>query len=327
MLMILAVSLLTTVPAIGHTDTTLAVRRGTRLQISNFSGSVNVSTWDRDAIRIAADRSGRTRVELSEDEEAYHVGTTNPRGVPGSVDFDITAPAWMALEIEGPMTDVNIQGTHGNVKVETVKGEISVDGGNGALELSSVQGDVSVARANGRVKLSSINENVTATQINGQIEAETVNGDIVLDGVQLDALHASSVGGDLWFSGTLKPSGRYQLESHSGDIQVVTPDSPDANVSVSTFSGEFSSDFDLMLSGTRKRERMQFTLGHGGAQIELQSFSGDIQLLKESQVNAIRSELKSQGGERAPRAPRVPRTPKPPKTPKSPKSEQNDSDN
>ncbi len=326
MLMILAVTLLTAVPASGHTDTTLAVRRGTRLQISNFSGNVSVSAWDRDAIRIEADHSGRTRIELSTDSEAYHLTTSNSRGVPGDVDFEITAPAWMALEVDGTMTDVSIEGTRGNVKVETVNGEVNVDGGSGTLELSSVQGEVSVARAKGRLKLSSINENVTATQIDGEIEAETVNGDIVLDGVRLSALHASSVGGDLWFSGALTPIGRYQLESHSGDIQVVAPDSPDANVSVSTFSGEFSSDFDLMMSGARKRERMQFTLGHGGAQIELQSFSGDIQLLKESQVDAMRAFLKAQDGERTPKAPRQPKAPKPPKAAKAKHKDSDSSD-
>ena len=290
---LLAATVVTLLAMPGHTDTTLTVRTGARLEVSNFVGGVSVSSWDRSEVRVEADHSKRTRIVLENRPTGLKITSTADRGTPGDVEYHITAPAWMALDITGPFTDVDVDGSRGDVKVETIKGDVSVRGGNGFLELSSVQGDISVEGANGRLKLNSINQDVTASHIAGQIQAETVNGDLVMDDVQLDALEASSVSGSMWFNGTLKIDGRYQLHSHSGDIEVVAPDHPNAAVTVSTFSGDFSSDYDVTFNGTHGHRELQFTLGSGGAQLDLESFSGNIRLLKAATVDALRARIKA----------------------------------
>jgi DUF4097 and DUF4098 domain-containing protein YvlB len=315
----LAVTLLTTLSGPGHTDTTLAVQTGSRLEISNFQGQVNVTAWNKNAVRIEAEHGRRTHVVFSIEGRSLKIDTSNDRGIPASVDFQLSVPSWMPLDVSGTMTDVSVDGTEGSIKVETVNGDVTVRGGRDYIELSSVQGVVELAGAKGHMKLSSINEGVIVRGVSGQIEAETVNGDVMLDDVQLDGLTVSSVGGDVWFNGPLKPGGRYQLESHSGDLQVVTADAPDANLSVSTYSGEFSSDFDLAMHGEGKRERLQFTLGRGGSQISLESFSGDIQLLKASEVASVRAAIRASTPKvaRTPEAAEAPVAPSPPTPPSS----------
>jgi len=50
---------------------------------------------------------------------------------------------------------------------------------------------------------------------------------------------------------------------------------------VNTFNGSFESDFAVTLSGQNGRNRrLTFALGGGGATIDLESFSGDIRLVK-----------------------------------------------
>ncbi len=51
-------------------------------------------------------------------------------------------------------------------------------------------------------------------------------------------------------------------------------------MAVSTFNGEFESEFPVPLSGTRKGKGFNFTLGSGSAQVTLESFQGPIQLLR-----------------------------------------------
>lgn len=289
----LTVALLATLTLGDHSDTTLAVRTGGRLEISNFSGSVSVSTWSRDAVRVRVRSEGRTEVEVSPELGGLQLNSLARRGPPGHVDYTLTAPAWMPIEISGPMNDVEIDGTQASVKVETVNGDVTLRGGTGDIELSSVQGGVDVVGANGRLKLSSINQGVSMSRVSGQAEVETVNGDILLDDVKLDVLDASSVSGNVWLNGTFRPDGRYQIESHSGDIQIVLPDKPNARVTVSTFSGEFSSDFQVMLSELKSKEHVNFALGTGGPRLDLESFSGRIQLLKASDVDAMRQKLRT----------------------------------
>jgi hypothetical protein len=51
-------------------------------------------------------------------------------------------------------------------------------------------------------------------------------------------------------------------------------------VAVSTFSGEFESEFPVPIRGTRKGKGFNFTLGGGSAQVTLESFQGTIQLVR-----------------------------------------------
>jgi len=289
----LLVAVLASVTLGNRADTTLTVHSGGRLEVSNFAGSVAVSAWGRDAVRIRVRSGAGTEVEVSPSLGGLEVSSSDRRGPPERVEYDITAPTWMPIDVSGPMNDVEIDGSKASVKVETVNGSVTLRGGNGNIELSSVNGDVAVTGASGRLKISAISQGVTASRLAGQAEIETVNGDILLDDSQLDALDASSVSGNLWMSGTLREQGRYNLESHNGDIQVVMPDQPNARVTVSTYSGELSSDFAVGLSRLSSKENVNFTLGSGGAHLDLQSFSGRIQLLKASDVEAMRRTLKS----------------------------------
>jgi hypothetical protein len=49
---------------------------------------------------------------------------------------------------------------------------------------------------------------------------------------------------------------------------------------VSTFSGDFESDFPVPLRETRKGRRFSFSLGSGSAQVSLESFQGTIRLVR-----------------------------------------------
>jgi DUF4097 and DUF4098 domain-containing protein YvlB len=312
------VAVLATTLSLGNrADTTLAVRSGGRLEVSNFSGAVSVNSWSRDAVRVRVRCEGNTEIEVTPESGGLQINSTERRGPPGRVEYDITAPTWMPIEVSGPMNDVEIDGSKSNVKVETVNGDVTLRGGNGDVELTSVSGEVQVTGASGHLKLSAINQGVTASHVSGQAEIETVNGDILLDDVQLDEVDASSVSGNLWFRGVMKDQGRYQLQSHAGDIQVVLPDPPNARITVSTYSGELSSDYEIGLHRLNTKENVAFTLGNGGARVDLESFSGRIQLLKASEVETIRKSILLERPEK-----RKPLKPKP--KPKSGDSDDSD---
>ena len=89
---------------------------------------------------------------------------------------------------------------------------------------------------------------------------------------------ASSVDGSIRFSGPINAGGTYHLESHDGDVILLTDGAPDAVMSISTFDGEFESDYPVTVTGANSNRRMTFTLGAGKARVELQTFDGKISL-------------------------------------------------
>lgn len=243
-------------------DTTIAVRPGTELQVADFAGEVNVRTWARSAVRIEVDAPGRDKVIVQELEGVLLVKAYSRRSHPHTVDLTITAPLWIDLNISGIHTDVTIEGARGAVRVETVHGDIVVVGGRGKIELNAV------------------NEDIRLTDASGTILSQTVNGDLTLQRIASDSVDVSSVNGEIFYEGTIRDRGVYRFTSHNGDISVALPKSASATVSVSTFSGDFDSGFPVTLSETKPGRRYCFTLGKGSARVELESFQGTIHVFR-----------------------------------------------
>ena len=280
MLFALAPAALAALTLIQQIDSTVPVERGQRLEVDLYAGDVDVKTWSKNAVRVVADPDGRGRVEIERSATSLSVRTTGRRGPPSSTDIEITVPAWMALDISGVYTDITIAGARGPIAAETVQGDVSAEGGEGLVSVKSVQGGVSVTGAKGRIEANSVNADVEVRRSAGEISTETVNGSIDLVGTDATTLTATSVNGDLNYDGPLHSGGRYALSTHNGDITVTVAEGASAAVSVSTFNGEFESDFPVTLTETRKGKRFNFTIGSGSAQVTLESFQGTISLVR-----------------------------------------------
>lgn len=278
MMMTIASLALAVLAAGGHTDTTLSVRRGARLDVNNFSGDIVVRTWSRDAVRIVASHSHRTYVRVDGSASRLEVTSENRRGMPTSVDFEFIVPEWMPVELAGIAADITVDGLKSEIKVQTVKGDVRVRGGSGYVSLGSVEGEVILSDARGRVQVSSVNQGIEVTNVSGEVRAETVNGDIVLE--RLDATHveAATVNGGLFYVGSFQDDGVYTFSTHNGDIIVGVPERANLEVSVSTFGGDFESSFPLRFREARKGKRFSFTLGSGSARLDLEAFQGRIEL-------------------------------------------------
>lgn len=286
MLLSLVSGALTALALLQQVDTTVPAQQGQRLVVDGYAGEIDVKTWGRNAVRVEADPTSRTSVQVVSGGGAVTVRSESRRGPPSSVDLTITVPAWMGLDLSGVYTDVTVTGVRGPISVETVQGDVDVTGGEGLVSLRSVQGHVHLKGAKGRIDVHSVNEDVRVSDASGEIVAETVNGEIVLERVDASSLDASTVNGDVGYDGPIRSGGRYALSSHNGDVTLAVAEGSSAAVSVSTFSGEFESAFPVTLRETRKGKRFSFVLGSGSAQVSLESFQGTVSLVRPGQLRA-----------------------------------------
>jgi DUF4097 and DUF4098 domain-containing protein YvlB len=271
-------------------DSTVPVGRGQRLEVNAFAGEVAVTVWNRDAVRVQAETEGSTGIEIDRSATTVAVRSSGRRGPPSDVTLRVTAPAWMPLDISGVNTEITVAGTRAAISAETVQGDVSAKGGDGLVSLRSVQGSVSLTGAKGRLEVHSVNADVDVSASSGEVTAETVNGDVTLDGVDASSVTATSLNGDVFYNGPIKSNGRYALSTHNGDVTTTVAEGTSASVSVSTFNGEFASDFPVTLTETRKGKRFNFTIGSGSAQVTLESFQGTIQLVRPGNVRSARGD-------------------------------------
>jgi DUF4097 and DUF4098 domain-containing protein YvlB len=262
-----------------QTDTIIPLGSATRLNVEMLRGQVTVRTWERNELRIVADHSPSEYVEIERDDGTVRLDVGTEWGAPGSVEFDLTVPASLDMNIEGAWMAVDLEGVSGEVSVETVQGPVRLVGGRGFVKIVSVHGPVECRGAEGRIELEAVNAGVEVFDARGEITVSTVNGSITMRGIESRLVEANTMNGGVSYDGTLRDDGRYSFNTHNGDLSVAVPAGVNATVSVSTFSGGFESDFPLTLSQTKAGgKQFHFTIGTGGARIELESFGGSIRL-------------------------------------------------
>jgi DUF4097 and DUF4098 domain-containing protein YvlB len=125
-----------------------------------------------------------------------------------------------------------------------------------------------------KVKL--VNGALNIRQLSGEVDADLVNG----------TLHASDLAGTADLAtvngkieadyNSLNNVREIKLKSVNGSVDLLLPQSPNANVSASTVNGGISTDFPLTVKGRWVGKNMSGTLGNGGTQIELSNVNGSI---------------------------------------------------
>jgi hypothetical protein len=284
-----------------QTDTTIPVDPSARLTARNYGGGMVVRTWERNAIRVRASHSrgdqivvdvgpGDVRVRPASwrvGADGFDVTIAAPDRVsvpvrgprrPTIMEYELTVPAGMALDLGGPYTDVIVEGARGEVNVKVNEGNVTVRGGGGRVSVQAVEGQVTVSGVQGDVRLVSIDGPVHLEDATGDVMVETTDGAITLADIRSESVEAFTVDGDIRFSGVIRERGRYLFSTHGGDIAVHIPRTTNARVTFATFDGHFVSDFPVTMPPGARGRRLTFTLGTGAADIDLEAFDGEIQL-------------------------------------------------
>ncbi len=263
-----------------QTDQTVPATRGMRLVIDNYAGEVVVRAWDKDAVRVQARHNTRTRVNVRSTSSGITVESVSINGPSGSVDYEITAPNWLSVKIEGQYDLVTIEGIQAEVSVETVRGDIILKG-TGPATAKTIEGEIQVEGARGKLTLSSVNEDINVTGASGDVGADTTNGSITLTRMDSSNVEVTTVNGDVTYEGSLSDRGHYSFTSHNGDITLTVPETGNATFNVRTYHGEFGTSLPLKgpnPSQVRQGRRVAYTLGNGSAEVEVESFGGEIRL-------------------------------------------------
>jgi hypothetical protein len=269
-----------------ETDTTITVTPGTRLKLDNQGGDILIHTWEKNQVRIQASHSRRTHVEIRHSGAVLSLDAEADRGPSNMVDYELTVPAWMPLDLGGMYATVTIEGSKAPITVQTLEGDIDVKGGAESVKLSTTSGKLKLSGARGRIELNSTSDDIEASDLQGDIHAETVSGDISLRRVDAKSVEVEAVSGDLIYDGRIVDGGSYSFLTHSGDISVSIPEGANATIATAVGSGDVRASFTLPATERAGRRRQTYRLGSGSASVELETFSGDVQLMRPAEIAA-----------------------------------------
>lgn len=241
---------------------TLRTRSGGEVEIVNTAGSVVVTGWDRDEIRVTGtlgQGTERLAVDDSGDRTVLRVVIPrNARNVRGS-DLEVRIPVGKNLTVRTVSADVGVDGVAGTVSTRTTSGDVEIAGRPRSVSVASTSGDVDVRTGgSARVEASSTSGDVTVDgEVREAVSVETVSGDVEV-AATVPEVRAKTVSGDLLLRGV---AGRVSAASVSGDAEIL-----DARVQYGSFE---------TVSGNLRYEG---ELIRGGA-FNVKSHSGDVELL------------------------------------------------
>jgi hypothetical protein len=134
--------------------------------------------------------------------------------------------------------------------------------------------------SNVEIDASSVSGNVDVVGAQGHVRAGSVSGDVRLDGLRATSVEARTVSGEITAAvETLTGSGSLSFKSVSGDVKLDLPRNLDADLSMSSVSGQLDSEFQMTLGGGRtSRRRIEARIGRGGRELSLTTVSGDVRL-------------------------------------------------
>ena len=257
---------------------------GQTFSVRHFNGPIDVRVATGDRVELQAERRSRRGEDVSFEvqntssgvsvcgvyrgrnvcDDARHRGWDRDEGPP-SVRLTISLPTGVRLAattgngevtVERAGNDVEIRTGNGDVRIRMTAGQVDVTTGNGELDIEGATGPVRATTGNGRVMVG------TTT---GPVNVRTGNGEV---DVRMRALPANA--GDMIFS------------TGNGAISVGLPSTYSGEIDASTGHGEFSSDFEIRVSGRLNPRHVRGTIGDGRSsqRIKLSSGNGRIELRK-----------------------------------------------
>jgi len=305
------VGVILAVPAAAQTDITERFSRTAHLDqngtfdLTNVTGDIVITgTTGRDVSIEAVKRVQRPNpraarvllamidIQVTEQANRLEVRTIvpRPRNFPGSVEFTVSVPEDASVIVKTITGSIRASNVKGELRADTVVGSISVSGVRKLAALKCVTGDVEItdAGADDPVTASTVSGNVIVRGLRARaVQLTSVSGNIHIEDAQIERMMVKTVQGNLDYAGELARSGRYEFNSHSGDIRLVLSGNTGFEVLANTFSGTVRSDFTFNRgrsgaegAGVQGPRTVRGAFGDASAMVALRAFSGNISLAR-----------------------------------------------
>ena len=271
-----------------------AINPDGKLDVKNVRGSVRVTAWDKNEVEVTGtlgEGSKLTveggpgavtvRVDTPDSRSFFNWGGNGPRE---DTRLEIKAPRAVSPQVHVVSADVEVSGLDGSreISVESVSGDVKLSAKAQRVELQSVSGDLrSEGAAADRANYETVSGDIIARGVSGDVSVESVSGDARVEAGSIRDFKGHTVSGDIALTAALAPHARIKTESMSGDVRLQFPHELSAALEAKTFSGTITSDF-----GKVEREefgsssKLRATVGSGDAQVDVETFSGDVHIEK-----------------------------------------------
>lgn len=253
-----------------------------RILVENVAGEIDIQGWSKNEVHLTGNLGDSVEeLEVSESGSILQITVVNrdTRRIDATV-LRLRVPAGAGIDASAVSADIDISGLDNEkLTASSVSGDVKVRANSQWVSIESVSGDVDFKGQTARISAESVSGDIGLSGISGDVEATTVSGDMQLQGEMMDSGKFETVSGDIEISTELSDNGRLSAESMSGDVTLNLPASQNGLFKAQSFSGRIATDFGSVKHAEHgPGSHLKHVAGDGGAEIRVESFSGDIKL-------------------------------------------------
>jgi DUF4097 and DUF4098 domain-containing protein YvlB len=278
----------------GTFDKTFQVSGPVDLEVQTRSGDVIVHSGPAGSVSIhgkifVGDHwlFGNRHADVSEIEQhpplrqegnSIRIDYENTRDI--SVDYEITVPAETTVRTHSGSGDLTIEGTHGNLDLQTGSGDIKLSRVSGELHIQTGSGNLRAREISGSVRGGAGSGDIELEETgSGDVDLRTGSGNITAHGIH-GAFRAEAGSGDITGEGT--QTGTWELRTGSGNVHVRLPSDAafDANISTSSGTLDVGAPITMTVQGRVQETRKSISgkVRGGGPMLTVRTGSGDIHI-------------------------------------------------
>ncbi len=231
---------------------TYSFEKGSELIVDNTNGSVYVESWDRNEVRIEAEKivKARSRRQAEEIMERVRIEVKQGRN-------------YLEIRTKYPKRRGGFwDSVFGNGVSISVKYRILVPNETN-MDISTVNGKVGITDVAGNIRVKTTNGGIEVREGKGSVQAKTTNGGIDVELLEFEEDE------DMNFRTT------------NGSIRVYFPENLRADIDARTTNGSVRTDFPIEVRGKFSKRRLKGKINGGGGRIVLHTTNGGIKILEQ----------------------------------------------
>lgn len=261
-----------------HKETSMEIAPGGTVNIVNHGGSVQLKSGTGKQVVIAytthspqvevdeTSTADRRRIEI----RTHVLPEQKPATEESKVDYEITVPAGISVSVNTSTAPITVEGLRGDLSLSSDTGQMTVR---------------NVTRSHLRVRGVAAPVSLNNVSI-GHIDIAANSGAVELVDVSGPKVSVATTSGNIEYKGDCSGVGDYLMTTHSGNIELMLPQTASVDLTARSVSGTVENDFPL-----QKKTHTSFvpkagssfsgTSNSGSSSVELQSFSGRIRVKKQ----------------------------------------------
>jgi DUF4097 and DUF4098 domain-containing protein YvlB len=294
----------------GSFDRMLTVNGPVRLEMDNGSGDVRVTASSDSSVNIHCQfhvhvwpgENPQQRIAditahppIAQDSNLIRIGNDVQRWSGVEFDYTIQVPVDTEVHLITGSGDTVVNGIKGPATISTGSGDITaaqigsdaqIMTGSGTVELDDIQGEVEATAGSGDITINHVpraarvqsgSGNITSASPGESLSIMTGSGDVQITNPGGDLrIHTGS--GDIDINGSPAAHAYWELHAGSGDVTLDVSPSASFRFYAHTTFGSLTTSLPITITEKTSNRELRGVVGSGGARIEAETTSGDIEI-------------------------------------------------